>query len=124
MARPEDGLDFVLAERELDENTQLIEAAGTVDLFAAPEFKDAMARIIESGKRWIIVDLTDASLVDSTMLGALLGARRRLQVRGGGLAIVCPEPGIRKVFEITGLDRMFPLESEVDEALQALRAAT
>jgi anti-sigma B factor antagonist len=111
----------VLHDYELDANTQVIEAAGPVDLFAAPEFKEAITRVIESGKRWIVVDFTDASIVDSTLLGALLGARRQLQVRGGGLAIVCPDPGIRKVFEITGFDRLFLVEADIDEAM--LRSA-
>jgi anti-sigma B factor antagonist len=122
MARPDDGPEFVLEDYELDEKTHVIAAAGPVDLFAAPEFKEVLTRIIESGKRWIVVDFTDASIVDSTLLGALLGARRRLQVRGGGLAIVCPKPGIRKVFEVTGFDRMFVLEAKIGGAQEALRA--
>jgi anti-sigma B factor antagonist len=121
---PEEAPDFGLDQHELDERTQLIEVAGSVDLFAAPEFKQALMGAIDSGKRWIIVDLTAATLVDSTVLGTLLGARRRLSARRGGLAIVCPEPGIRKVFEVTGLERMFPVEAELEEALEALHASS
>jgi anti-sigma B factor antagonist len=118
-----DEVDFALDRRELDERTGLIGAAGALDLFVAPELEQALTDIMGSGKRWVIVDLTAATLVDSTVLQVLVGVRRRLQARGGALAIVCPEPGIRKVFEITGLERMFLVEADLDEALEALGTA-
>jgi anti-sigma B factor antagonist len=121
---PDEVPEFALDQRELDECTQLIEVAGPVDLYVAPKLKEVLIGIIEAGKRWIIIDLTGATLVDSSVLGALLGVRRRLQARRGGLAVVCPQPRIRHVFEITGLERMFPVEAELDEALKALRAAS
>jgi anti-sigma B factor antagonist len=54
------------------------------------------------------------TFIDSTMLGVLLGTQRRLRERDGQLTIVSSDRNILKVFEITGLDRVFPITSDPD----------
>ena len=60
------------------------------------------------------------SFLDSTALGVLIGAVKRLRSRGGALAIVNTEPSIAKTFEITGLDQIFTILPSREEALAAL----
>ena len=49
----------------------------------------------------------------------LLDAMKRLRARGGVLRIVGPRPDVRRIFEITLLDRVFPLDATRSEALAA-----
>ena len=53
----------------------------------------------------------------------IVGVLKRTRTLGGDLRIVCPAPAIRKVFEITALDRTMPLADSVDEALAGVAEA-
>jgi anti-sigma B factor antagonist len=97
-----------------------VAVAGEVDLSTAPALKQALLETIEGGSRKVLVDLSHATFIDSTTLGVLMGAVKRLRPAGGELAIACNDPNIRKIFEITLLDRIFEIYPSLDEALLAL----
>lgn len=116
-------MNFQIADEEIDAQTQVIELGGEIDLYTAPEFKERMVELIEAGKTRIVVDLSAATFIDSTTLGVLVGGVKRLRPGGGSLALVCTDQNITKIFEITGLDRVFPIHASRDDALQALAAS-
>ena len=62
--------------------------------------------MIAAGARTIVVDLTETTFLDSTMLHALLSARKELH-DGGQLLLVTNEATVMRVFEIAGIDRFF-----------------
>ena len=64
--------------------------------------------------------MTDTSFIDSTTLGVLVSGLKRISPGGGQLALVIRDRNVRKVFEITGLDRVFPIYDERPEALSAV----
>ena len=113
-------MNFHIHDEEIDSTTHVIELGGEVDLYTAPEFKERMVELIESGKKHIVVDLSQATFIDSTTLGVLVGGVKRLRPAGGSLALVCTDQNITKIFEITGLDRVFPIHASRDDALQAV----
>jgi anti-sigma B factor antagonist len=113
-------VNFHIQDEEIDSTTHVIELGGEVDLYTAPEFKEKMVELIESGKKQLVVDLSQATFIDSTTLGVLVGGVKRLRPAGGSLALVCTDQNITKIFEITGLDRVFPIHGSRDEALQAV----
>ena len=100
-----------------------VSVAGEADLYTAPELKAALIGAIDSGARSVLVDLSRTTFIDSTTLGALMGGVRRLRPNGGEIAIVCKDANIRKIFEITLLDRVFRIFDAPDEGLEHLRAA-
>ena len=113
-------MNFQIQDEEIDGTTHVIALGGEVDLYTAPEFKERMVELIEGGKKRILVDLSEATFIDSTTLGVLVGGVKRLRPAGGALALVCTDQNITKIFEITGLDRVFPIHASRDEALRAL----
>jgi anti-sigma B factor antagonist len=115
-------MNFHIADEEIDSETQVIELGGEIDLYTAPEFKERMVELIEDGKKRIVVDLSSATFIDSTTLGVLVGGVKRLRPAGGSLALVCTDQNITKIFEITGLDRVFPIHGSRDDALAAVAA--
>ena len=115
-------MNFHISDEEIDAETQVIELGGEIDLYTAPEFKERMVALIEDGKKRIVVDLSAATFIDSTTLGVLVGGVKRLRPTGGTLALVCTDQNITKIFEITGLDRVFPIHPSRDEALAAVAA--
>ncbi len=113
-------MNFQISDQSIDAETHLIELGGEVDLYTAPEFKERMVQVIEDGKTRVVVDLSKATFIDSTTLGVLVGGVKRLRPSGGSLAIVCSDQNIQKIFEITGLDRVFPIHESREEALSAV----
>lgn len=71
----------------------------------------------------IVVDLTGSQYVDSTGLGTLLASQKRLRQRGGNLTLVISSPRIRKLFEITGMVKIFSIAKTLNEALAAFLKA-
>ena len=117
-------MNFHIQDEEIDCQTHIIELGGEVDLYTAPEFKERMVQLIDGGKKQIVVDLSQATFIDSTTLGVLVGGVKRLRPAGGALALVCTDQNITKIFEITGLDRVFPIHGSREEALQSLQSTT
>ena len=115
-------MNFHINDESIDAETHVIELGGEVDLYTAPEFKERLVQVIEDGKKQLVVDLSKATFIDSTTLGVLVGGVKRLRPSGGSLALVCTDQNITKIFEITGLDRVFPIHSSREEALQAVAA--
>ena len=114
--------EFSLTEDALDADRHVVAVRGEIDLFTAPELKQKLTDAIESGKSRIVVDLTETTFLDSTALGVLIGAVKRLRSRDGVLTIVNTDANIAKTFEITGLDQIFPISATRDEAVKALDA--
>jgi anti-sigma B factor antagonist len=97
-----------------------IALTGEFDMYGAPEFRHDLHTCVERGAQEVIVDFTAASFIDSTVLGILLGGMKRLRERGGELSIVCPD-SLRRIFEVTGLDRVLTI---TDAPVAAVESAT
>jgi anti-sigma B factor antagonist len=110
-------IDFDIDDRVLDDETHVVAVRGEIDLFTAPEFKQHVTAPIEAGRRHVIVDLGDTTFIDSSSLGVLIGAQRRLRRVGGRFVIVCDRDAILKTFRITGLDSVFTIVRTLEEAL-------
>jgi anti-sigma B factor antagonist len=101
----------------------VVTVSGDADLYAAANVERELLRLVDEGRRSIVVDLTDATFIDSTMLRVLLNVSKRLRPGGGELLVVCSEHNIRKIFEITLLDRVFTIFDTREGALEHLAAA-
>ncbi len=110
-------IEFAIEDRKVDEQTHVVAVAGEIDLFTAPEFKQRMSAPIDAGRSQIVVDLSRTTFIDSSSLGVLIGAHRRLKLRGGSLVVVCDNEAIAKTFKITGLDGVFTVVPTIDAAL-------
>ena len=107
---------FAIEDRSVDAATHVVSVAGEIDLFTAPEFKQRVSAPIDEGRTHVIVDLTETTFIDSSSLGVLIGAHRRLRRLEGALVIVCSNDAIVKTFRITGLDGVFTIVNTLDEA--------
>jgi anti-sigma B factor antagonist len=98
----------------------VVAISGQVDLATAPALKERMLALVAEGHDHLVCDLTSTEFLDSTALGALVSVLKRLRVKGGEMRLVCTSPSILKVFDITGLDRVFPIHASLDEATASL----
>ena len=90
---------------------------GEVDVYTAPRFRERLIELVSEGKTRIVVDLEGVDFLDSTGLGVLVGGLKRLRSHDGDLSLVCTQSRILKVFEITGLTKVFTIYDSVDAAV-------
>ena len=110
-------MDLVINVRR-DAAVPIIDLAGEVDAYTSARFREAMVDLIENGAASLIVSMMKVEYIDSSGLGALVGGLKRSSEHGGRIVIVCNNPQIRKVFEITGLEKVFPLYDAEEDALK------
>jgi anti-sigma B factor antagonist len=113
-------MNFDIKTEQID-GAYVIALAGEVDLYTAPEFKQQLLDVIAKGGKDVIVDFSDTTFIDSTTLGVLVGGVKRLRTNDGQLSLVCSDRNITKIFEITGLDRVFEIYPTRDDALSKVR---
>jgi len=90
---------------------------GEVDVYTAPRLREKLVELVSQGKHQIVVDLEGVDFLDSTGLGVLVGGLKRLRSHDGDLTLVCTHQRILKVFEITGLTKVFAIHATVDQAV-------
>jgi anti-sigma B factor antagonist len=98
----------------------MVEVGGEVDLNSASALRECLNQTIDAGSRRLVVDLRQASFIDSVGLGVLVGARRRLLVHAGDdgfLQLVCADGLVLRVLRLTGLDGMFAVHATLTDAL-------
>ena len=90
---------------------------GEVDVYTAPRLREKLVELVSQGKYQMIVDLEGVDFLDSTGLGVLVGGLKRLRSHEGDLGLVCTQHRILKVFEITGLTKVFSIHDSVEAAV-------
>ncbi len=108
--------DFDVETIDEGDPVVVIAVHGQADLHTAPELRNAITAALDGGATGLVVDLSEATFIDSMTLGVLLGAVKRLRPSGGKVSIVCVDPHIRRIFEITLLDRVFSLHTSLEAA--------
>ena len=94
-------IEFEIHDRPVGEDAHIVAVRGEIDLFTAPEFKQRVTAPIDAGRSRVVVDLSQTTFIDSSSLGVLIGAHRRLLRRGGAEALVVDAavPGVGNVIE-------------------------
>ena len=95
----------------------VLSVAGDLDIVGAPELRQAVVRVVADGARRLVLDISALDFIDSFGIGVVVGALKRLRQRDGDLAVVCPVPRIRRVFEMCDLDRVLAMHASIDEAV-------
>jgi anti-sigma B factor antagonist len=114
---------FRTSERDVDDRTTVIAVDGEIHVSTAPEFSGVLSASLASGRTRLVLDLTGVMFIDSTGLSVLLNTLRRITRAGGAMALVCSNPTVLRLFEITKLDSTFDLHAELEPAIAAVQAA-
>jgi len=104
-----------------DSGIPILDLHGEHDIYTAPKVRGRLSELVESG-RGVVVDLSGASFVDSSILGALLNARQRAVEAKKGFAVCLgtgSDPAVRRVFDMTGLTETLPVLEDLERAVSA-----
>ncbi|HXW76642.1 MAG TPA: STAS domain-containing protein [Candidatus Eremiobacteraceae bacterium] len=88
----------------------------SLDAQNAKRFARSMTKLVESGTRECIIDMTSTEAVDSSGFGSLIAAVRRVGDIGGAVAIVCRDATVRRLFEVAGISRLVPVVPRMEDA--------
>lgn len=83
---------------------------GEIDISTADELKRSLHKLVDEKNIDIRLNLEDLDYIDSTGLGVIIGILKRLRIENKEVYIEKPKNNVRKIFNITGLDKIFKLE--------------
>lgn len=107
----------VVTSERLDNGVSVVSVAGEVDLYTATLLRQALAAALEPDLCRVVVDLAECEFVDSTAIGTLIEANKRLNERNSRLALVAPCSHVQRAIELMGLDNVFALHDSRASAL-------
>jgi anti-sigma B factor antagonist len=90
---------------------------GEIDVASAPEFHASLSDLIGKGSEVVVVDLSGVSFIDSSGLGALVGAEKEMRAAGHELRLVVTQPQITRLLDLTGLSEIFTIVSSTDASV-------
>jgi anti-anti-sigma factor len=106
-------------QAEAMKRCELLTVSGRVDSSTAPQLEETLLNLIQSGKKNIVVNMSEVDYISSAGLKALLSAlmKARKAIPRGDVVISEVQPGVRENFDLVGFDRLF---SFYDQDLQAV----
>ena len=110
-----------VTEEDVDDQTHVLALRGELDVATVPRLADPLREAIAAGKTAVVIDLGELTFLDSTGLMVLLNALRRVVRQGGNLVIVCTNPTVLRLFDITGTAATFTVVDTRERALAAAR---
>ncbi|HET7812975.1 MAG: STAS domain-containing protein [Candidatus Baltobacteraceae bacterium] len=113
-------MDIKVNVREAQGQTYVVDLNGEIDVYTSPKVKDAIGDLIDKGHYNLVINLEKVRYIDSTGLGVLIGGLKRVREHGGTVNLVCTNPQIKKIFDITGLVKIFGIYDDEDAAMKAL----
>ena len=111
---------FYIRDETVDGDAHVLGLGGELDLYAAPRMKQRLDELIDEGTSHLVVDLSESEFIDSTAMGVLVGAVKRVHEAGGRLVVVCDNQHMLRIFEIVGMERVLPIHDSRRSALSAL----
>jgi anti-sigma B factor antagonist len=94
----------------------VVDVRGEIDVYTAPKLREKLIELVSQGSYDVVVNLEGVDFLDSTGLGVLVGALKRVKAHDGTLSLVCTQEKILKIFKITGLTKVFPIHDSVEAA--------
>lgn len=85
----------------------------------ADTFKTIIFDLIEKGERKLVIDFSQCDFIDSTFLGALVVGLKRMTQVGGDIRLVGFRPGVRAMFELTRMHKVFDSYETVQDAVKS-----
>jgi anti-sigma B factor antagonist len=115
--REEDAILDLSLERRTHGTWAVVDVGGELDLYTAPSFRESVLEAAgDTDPPKVIVDFRGLGFIDSSGLGAIVACLKHLRERGGDLALAAPEgSGLRRLLDLTGLDRVLTLYASTDE---------
>ena len=101
---------------ETDDDFAVIHLEGAVDAHTAPQFEEAVQKVIDDGQNKIVVDCEKLSYISSAGLGVFMGFVEELREAGGDIKICGLTEKVKQPFEILGFETLFHFCPDVESS--------
>jgi anti-sigma B factor antagonist len=95
----------------------LLEISGDIDLSTLPLLQRALEQALNKKSQRLVIDLRRVSFVDSSGVGALIGAKKKLMTRHGELYVICGDDHIRRKLGLMRLGNIMRLLTTPEEVI-------
>ena len=115
-------MDIKVDVRQTDgaRGVSVVDLNGEIDVYTSPKVKETITDLIDKGHYALVINLENVRYIDSTGLGVLIGGLKRVREHSGTVHLVCTNPQIKKIFDITGLVKIFGIFETENDAKKAL----
>jgi len=104
------------------DNGAILHLNGKVIGDGVPQLKRTIEEQINSGANWLIIDLAEVPLMDSSALGTIIAAFLKLREKNGKLVLLNAQKNILDVLAITKLDSLFEVYDDMQVALESINS--
>ncbi len=87
-----------------------ISLQGELDVSTADKLKECLHSLANQKVLDMKINLENLDYIDSTGLGAMIGVLKKLKTENKEIYIINPKSNVKKIFTITGLDKIFKVE--------------
>ncbi|MDU4936528.1 MAG: STAS domain-containing protein [Peptostreptococcaceae bacterium] len=87
-----------------------INLGGELDVSTSDKLKEYLHKLADQEMLDMKINLENLEYIDSTGLGVMIGVLKKLKVGNKEIYIINPRSNVRKIFNITGLDKIFKVE--------------
>lgn len=101
--------ELKIREEQLEDSVRVY-ISGEVDIYTSQKLKDKLYSIVDSMKADLKIDCKELNYIDSTGLGIFVGTLKKAKQNGKNICISNLKDNIKKLFVITGLDKLFIIE--------------
>jgi anti-sigma B factor antagonist len=102
---------------EVASGVPVVAAPEEIDITNAPDLRSALLEAAADGHETLVLDMAKTRFCDSSGIHTLLAVHKRAQSEGGELLLVIPDPLALRVFAITGVDRVIPNVTSLEDAV-------
>jgi anti-sigma B factor antagonist len=115
-------VDIKVDVRQTDgaSGVSVVDLNGEIDVYTSPKVKETITDLIDKGHYSLVINLENVRYIDSTGLGVLIGGLKRVREHSGTVHLVCTNPQIKKIFDITGLAKIFGIYDSEQAACASL----
>jgi anti-sigma B factor antagonist len=108
-------------EIEKEGKLEFLNLKGEIDVYSSPSLKEKVLEEIDKGVENLVINLEKVSYIDSTGLGILIGTLKRMKEREGKLYLIFSSQRLKRIFEITGLNKIFSIYESKEKLLNSLK---
>jgi anti-sigma B factor antagonist len=115
---------FNVEVEAVDDGVRIVSVTGELDQATAEKLRAPLEEAIEAGTDAVMINMCDCTFIDSTGLGVIVEAWKKLEARNGNgpaLSICCPAVEVRRLLEVTGLDQEIEVRDTPEDAIAVLK---
>lgn len=105
---------------EIKQDIFIINLSGEIDIYNSKDVKDLVEKKLQEGVGKYIIDLDNVSYIDSSGIGSLIASRTSIVNRKGVLYLVNIKGSVKRVFDLTKLNKYFTISSSKEDAINQI----